>query len=420
LTFFIESVRNGVFGKSPKFGENMRLFAALSLLPLMLSHAHAQTAPDLLIYPVELQQVALENGETSLKIAVPIPCGSRFFGVLTSETGNVVEVAAVIKRERIVCTGWPDRHSEVIEYVDFGRKQVTAKRVFDLAERVTLGEIRAVAATASGKVVGMMPDVCKKPLGTLARKTEDGLELALVYEKGGESQRGCKLREVAETLPGIRAVGQKLSPLKRKATDIARQFRLRRAPIKPGSIVRNSIKGLGATYSRRCNEAPVGIVLGTPKLNKNGADHAVAVGVLVAEYYNMRCADPEGTRVWDEIFNADLKIPASWNLTELDGVVTAESNRELAVQVPVHVRQGGSVLSPTQQLSLGYFKGCGKIVGSVFSHDNSGRLVAGVLQDTTAARCSVKRGETPAEDALSHPFLSASRKQVLPLRIQGN
>jgi hypothetical protein len=420
LTFSIKTIRNVACGKSPNFEENMRLFAALPLLPLLLTTAYAETVPDLLIYPVELQQTTLESGETSLKIAVPIPCGSRFFGVLTSETESTVEVAAIIKRERIVCTGWPDRHSEVIEYVDIGRKQVTAKRVFDLAERVTLGEIRAVAATASGKVVGMMPDVCKKPVGTLSRKTEDGLELALVYEKGGESNRGCKLREVAETLPGIRGIGQKLMPLKRKSTDIARQFRLRRAPIKPGSIVRNSIMGLGATYSRRCNEAPVGIVLGSPKLNKNGKNHALAVGVLVAEYYNMRCADPEGTRVWEEIYNEDLKVPESWTLTELDGVVTAESNRELSVQVPAHVRQGGSVLSPTQQLSLGYFKGCGKVIGSVFSHDNGGRLVAGVLQDTTATRCAVKRGESPSEDSLSHPFLAAGRKQVLPLRIQGN
>lgn len=382
-----------------------RLVRACALVLGSLAAGKALALPKLQIHPVELMGYVGK----SVKLSVELPCGGEYYGLVASaDKKGHLKVAAAVQQDSIVCTSLPESVEVLVDYLAITRfKTIEPMKVDEggnprlLVARIS--DLRLVQAGEDSNLSAVYEPRCGRDVGTLIRKVGKGrLELAFVESPAGmPSMDGCESRQKQRVITALdTAAPFKVAALKDKPKSLSRAFRLKLAPLAKNGVRANPgvAGGLSLTYQRKCNEAPVGIVLGAPQKAKDGKP-TVKVGVLVAEYYNFPCAATNRGKDggFATISDRDLTLPVGAR------VVAAKAAGELALLQPTKIRHTngkGVIVSANAS--------CKEEAEAVYTRDARGALSVGVLTGAV----EMQLGGAPCKDGRGE--LSLTQPYVMP------
>lgn len=375
--------------------------------------AVAQAFPRLQLHPVEL--VGYKGND--LRLRVELPCGATFYGLIArAATKGTLEVAAAVAQDNIVCTLLPKPVEIIADYLATTGFDAIAPMIVDPAKtRIQVAKIqdlRIVGREGSRtKLSAVYEPRCGKAMGTLIRQAEAGrLEIAIAERPDGMSVGACTAQPRSRTISALDVKPKvRVQALRDKPNSLSRAFELRLADVQVGSV-RAGQDGVAVTYQRACNEAPVGLVLGTPV--KSGTRSIVRVGMLVAHYYNYPCPAAVPAASLAEFSEKGLQLPAQAEISLI------KSTGVLKLATPLKmVRRGPS-------LEVAHLGSCGGESFVVYGRDFRGALAAGILTQaaetvmTGSSSCKLGSGKV----SLTQPYIAKSVKQgeLAAMRLKGS
>ena len=338
-----------------------------------------------LLTPVE--SLALK-GDSPI-VTFDLPCGGEQVGAMvrTNISKDTLFIAMVVRVNKIRCTALPTRVSALLTYVSSnGFKKVEPLKIGDPV-RISPIVVSGLRVGKSGSTIeAVFENGCSKLAGTILRGTgESVIEIAMAEASGASSSaastagKNCVSGAITATVPGVAVVaGRKFRPYETTPADIERAFFVRLAEIKPGSLVRRA-SGIEVTFQRKCNEAPIGVVI-DGKTTKGRLPSSIdmrnlRVGVLVAKYYNVVCPDGSPSIVEDKIANKDINIPKS---TEVTFMAPTRNASTLGLREP---SQYAMIQNKTGRgIAIDFKTGCDKQLGAVYARDDKGNIAVAVLE----------------------------------------
>jgi len=385
-------------------------------------------SPTFRVIPIELMTY---EGRT-LKVGFELPCGAEAWGVLASATHRTgaLRLAIVAKVQAVACTGLPQRMVETLDFVStVGYRDVGPFDV-DGVKRIKVIDPNALAVldgTPAPALEASWDHECGTTLGAVLRRTSASgeIEVAVAETPRANPAAACVTEERQVLVPGVDLTATtKVRPYSdNEATSVERAMYLRLAKVLSPGIER--VEGVsGSTslrFERRCNEAPVGIVvtgrvMPTADTKASIRTPKIAVGVLVARYYNFICPRGEDRVVTDTITSTDLSF---------DGV------SEVRILPPTRRSDGIQVRQPRQYAVMDKNRGVGLVldlglscatqVGAVYGRDAGGNLAVGVVEmNDDPFACSEAAGKGDGV-SIVQPF---ARKPhgigtIFPMRIKG-
>ncbi len=381
-----------------------------------LAAGKALALPKLQIRPVELMGYVGK----AVKLSVDLPCGGEYYGLVASaDKKGRLKVAAAVVQDSIVCTSTSEPIEVLVDYLAITRFKTIEPMIVDegnprlLVARIS--DLRLVQAGEDSNLAAVYEPRCGRDMGTLIRKVGKGrLEIAFVESPAGmPSVDGCESRQKKRVITALdTAASFKVAALKDKPKSLSRAFRLKLAPLVPNGVrAAPGTPGLSVSYQRKCNEAPVGIVLGAPLRGQDGKP-SVRVGVLVAEYYNFPCAATHTGKDGGiaTLSDRDLTLPVGAR------VLAMKAKGELTVLQPTKIRHtngNGVVISANAS--------CREQAEAIYTRDARGALTVGVLSgavETELGGAPCKDGS--AELSLSQPYVASRVKagQLFGMRLK--
>jgi hypothetical protein len=200
--------------------------------------------------------------------------------------------------------------------------------------------------------------------------------------------------------------------------------------------------GLSLEYQRRCNEAPIGVVVSSPQVGE--LKRQIQVGMLVARFPNLHCAAEASTAgdaalasgasvdqtSWVALQETEINLPRAASLVALN----PQQGMDLQLRAPDQLTLAGQRESQKMlRMSYSMSGRCGAAY-AVYAHDSQGMLAVGILTIGAmgAMGAGVSTGEEwsalnrPCDDhqgglVLNQPFVSATveAERVYPLRLKG-
>jgi hypothetical protein len=407
--------------------------ATLLLSPALLTFSTpAQASPRLQAHPIKL----LGYKGDDLRIAVELPCGTELYGLIASadDKGRLFLAAAALQPE-ILCTSLPEEQEILVPYIATSGFQSIAPLDTDgLLNRLSLvpvSEVLTAKRKHGGKLVRAVYETrCGTPVGTLIRQTSaTDLDVAMVELKDRPSGMAsaavqtCDYGQRSKPIPAIAlGEGYNVRPLAKDVTDVGHVSYLRLAPVAAGELKAAAAtaplpaRPLVVRYFRRCNEAPVGLVVGSR------TRRAVQVGVLVARYLNHRCVEGDHGE-WAALTATDLVLSDGKTPLKLTAMAPSAELDSLRLKAPFELDKAPGA-GRAARLMIDYFKTCERTLGAVYARDPAGRLAVGVLTRAAAAassECKTAATRVSFKVSMMHPFLSRHVRagDLYPMRLKG-
>jgi hypothetical protein len=158
------------------------------------------------------------------------------------------------------------------------------------------------------------------------------------------------------------------------------------------------------SYLRKCNEAPVGIVV--------GASHSseLKLGMLVAHYFNIQCDKSVAASSWTTYRMQGLPVPSTSAISWLE-----ESRGFGKFKVVPPSQYAIAKENQSQKLVLDFWTACSEDIGAVYTRDETQRLVVGILQNPTNSPCKNRYKEV----SLKQPLISSKAKseRIFPMKL---
>ncbi len=393
----------------------LRIAGFLWLLTWFSSEAHAG-ASKLQLRPA----IPMGYAGEILRLQVKLPCGSRYVGLVArgDSQGKVLEVAAAVTDTSMVCTSMPMVVEVGADFLATRRYKNVAPMAIIAGTRVhavSVEELR-IAATPTGHstVHAIYTKHCGRDLGTLIRRTAgDRLEVAMLEESVSKDRAAsCLAAPSARRIPWIAAPSKSrlIKPMLPSSRSFAKQFDLILAPI---VSIESSRGGASVTYQRRCNEAPIGLVVGANSMSQ------ASVGVLVASYPNLRCQAELPHAVSETMIEPALRFPSKISLVPM----RQQPNVEASLRAPSELTlENGSKGS---NLRISYIDSC-QLRYAIYARDASGRLAVGTLALAPSSGVEAFGSQPscvrePSKVEMVQPFLAANvdANTIYPLRMRG-
>lgn len=391
------------------------------VLLLSLVAEAAAAFPKLQMQPVEL----IGYVGTSLRVAVPIPCGGEFYGIVasTNEKQKTMALAAAVSIDAIVCTSIPSQVEVVIDYLDVtGFKSIEPMSMGNGSNRLTVARISdmkiARSKDAGDRLKVVYEPRCGRSVGALIRATgRDRIEIAMVEKPSSSVQRaGCDRKPTEREITAIDVkVRKRVATLSDKVQSLTRLYTLKMAPVSSKGIRTGKNGGLSFRYRKKCNDAPLGVVVSEEKII-NGKKTAL-IGMLVANYYNIPCTGKDAESKWASHTDSTVLIPKHVAV----GLIKPSEMTGLMVKAPTRISTRGSKTGKgRKQMVLKHSATCGQVIGGVYSRDSQGGLSVGILtqgQYLSSNACKNASGEV----SLSQPFFIGHQRMeaLYPLRLKG-
>lgn len=348
-------------------------------------------AASFLLTPIESVQLQSE----APTVSYDLPCGGEAVGALvrTNASRDTLYIGMVVRVNKISCTALPARVSAELDYVSTkGFAKVEPMAIGDPV-RISPLAVSGLRVSASGaQVEAVFENSCGKLAGTILRRgNADTVEIGIAEMAGAGASastagRKCTAGAITSTVPGATiGEGRKFRPYEITPSDIERAFFVRLAEVKAGSLDRHTGgrngpgQGISLSFLRKCNEAPVGVVI-DGQTTKGSLPRSidltrVRVGVLVARYYNLVCPEGAPVMVEDRITNKDINIPAS---TEVTYMAPTRNANSLTLREP---SQYALIKKQTGRgLVIDYKTTCNRQLGAVYARDGKGHLAVGILE----------------------------------------
>jgi hypothetical protein len=429
----------------------------LALAATIFGATAAEGSPRLQAYAVKL----LGYQGDDLRIAVELPCGSEFLGLITtSDNKGGLFIAAASMQPEILCTSLPSEQEIVVKYLaTSGFKAIQSMSTDGLLNRLTLlpvNEVLTGKKRGGGRMLRAVYETrCGSNFGTLIKQVgKEDLEVAVVELKErplGMASSGLVECNFEQKMRPINAValdeGFTVRPLAIKPVDVSRAFYLRLAPIDEvglrhfeKEIAAKKVlptKPLVVSYFRACNEAPVGLVIGKPVSKTDSKTkktvREVKVGVLVARYLNRRC-DFGDKGQWTEIKATDM----NWHIAENDktrlhllsmaaskGFGGRNGGGQLSLKAPFELDRLTAKGRSVSRLHIDFFRTCESTLGAVYARDAAGRLAVGVLTQSVskkyASQCKKAETRVSYKASMMQPFLAnhVRAADLYPMKLKG-
>ena len=422
FTFILKYIINRLV--NPALGGRMpfrlldrRIFVALAAWLLLAPLARAQT--ELRILPVTLQGYV--QGE--IRVQVSLPCGSRYYGLLAAVHRDVIEVAAAVLQEAVSCTTMPETVAVRVDFLASSSFRSIAPLAVREGQRIRMVPVEQLQRTVGRKVLAVYTSRCGQHLGVLvhrvgAMRLELGMAEAIPEHRLGAT---CSSPAKLLSLPAL-AVPERLqlAPLHAIEPGLKRRFTLRLASIDPSKTTNTAASGLTLLYQRRCNEAPIGMVLGPWSGHPGHAGEVLQIGVLVAAYPSLRCSEASPQATWQTLNEPALRLPLGVTMAALEYENVAAQGLRLRVPSKLSLKSNTTL----QTLQINYFAAC-EPGFAVYSRDRQGVLAVGVLglapsaqmQESGGSRCK----KVLSEVSLHQPFVASGVQaaELYPMRIKG-
>ena len=390
----------------------------LALLTIVFAGLYSNTsaqaaAPDYEVLPVQLVKITSD----SVSVSFSLPCGNHFEGFLLRwEGAQHLKVGLVTSVGEVLCAGFPQVMQKDIKSIDTSKLQsvvsISDVDVRDQFKIIAPLDIRKLAGAGAGKLsrVQMVYETrCGLFEGFVYRETEAGkIEIAIAERLSHDAEsKSCAFHQevVSMTAPRSETEETQIRPISLSKVNIRKDFELSLAPIVPSTLKSDAKEGIKFEYTRNCRQAPVGLVLSSPKGPKDR--RVVVVGMVVAEFYNIDC-DVKAAPVRESFADAALQLPADY----LPEVYASEVVENFTLKQPTQYATESQASS-----SFDYLQGCGKIYGAVYSRDKNGDLAVGVLEASEDSNC-----RRPAREVtLAQPYFTHRGFQVVvfPMKIKG-
>ena len=352
-----------------------------------------------------------------LRLQVTLPCGSKYFGLVALEDkkSGVMEVAAAVTEASVLCTSMPETVEVGVEFLATRSFKKIAPMAVNAGMRVTTVPVEEVRLAANGSkrnLFAVYTRRCGRDLGTLVHRVgRYQLEIAMIEDIASRERTiSCLAAPKPHRLKVLGHNGDfSIRPLPDRSKSLARVFTLQLAPVRSLSA---TASGLSLEYQRQCNEAPLGMVLGSSAVGE------ARIGMLVARFPNVRCPDELAKSVWVRAEEAALNLPSQTALRPIAPV----SNEALKLSAPSNLNLG--YRADRAVITIDYIDSC-QMPYAVYAHDAQGLLSVGVLSIGSAksneAMGSRACARSPDLFAIVQPFVSLGVKadQVYPLRVRG-
>jgi len=375
-----------------------------------------------LLIPIES---ILVQGEAPVA-SYDLPCGAESVGALvrTNASRDTLSMAMVVRVSKILCTALPARVTAPLDYVSTQGFAKVQPLVLSAPVRISPLPVSGLRMSRSGAhIEAVYESGCGKLAGTILRRgSEQTVEVAMAEMTGtggsaSTAGKKCAAGSITATVPGaLIAEGRKFRPYEVTPSDIERAFFVRLASVKAESLKRGA-DGIAVSYYRKCNEAPIGVVVEghttKNKLQRATSASGVRVGVLVARYYNLVCPDHAAAEVEDRIRNQDISIPTST-------VVTFMAPTRKASTLTIREPSQYAVLKKAtgRGFAIDFKTSCNRQLGAIYTRDVKGHLAVGVLErQGDPFQCKAGRDLT-----LFQPFAGKGPgvTAIYPLKIRRN
>jgi len=391
---------------------------------LLLGATSATAKASLRLLPVTLHGYAQDE----IQVRVALPCGARYFGLVVAAQKDVIKVAAAVLQDPVSCTTMAETVAVRVDYLATTAYRTVAPLVVHEGQRLRLAPFEQLQRSAEGGVAAVYAPRCGQKLGVLvhrvgATRIELGMAEGVIEHQAGVAT--CSSTPKLYALPALAVTGRtEIAPLRDIEPASKRSFSLRLATIDPMQTTQIAPAGLSVAYQRRCNEAPIGIVLG-PLRSDVGHRGLVQLGVLVASYPSLRCADTSSDSTWQTIQEPALQLPLGTKITALGGMDVATGTlQRLNLRVPSRLLLQGRGRS-LQLLQVNYFIDCASTY-AVYGRDRHGVLSVGVLAATVEPAAVQSEGGSRckkplSEVSLQQPFVvpSVQAGELYPMRMKG-
>ena len=352
-----------------------------------------------------------------LRLQVTLPCGSKYYGLvaLGDKKSGVMQVAAAVTEASVLCTSMPETVEVGVEFLATRSFRKIAPMAVNAGMRVVavpVEEVRLAAGGAKRELFAVYTRRCGRDLGALVHRVgRHQLEIAIIEDVASRERTISCLAAPKPHRLNVLSLNNELSirPLPDRSKSLARVFTLQLAPVRSLSA---TVSGLSLEYQRLCNEAPLGMVVGS------SAKGEARIGMLVARFPNVRCPVELAKSRWVRADEAALNLPSQIALRPIATV----SHEALQLNAPSTlnlVRRAGRAV-----IQIDYIDSC-HMPYAVYAHDAQGLLSVGVLSigsaTLNAAMSSGACTRSPDILAIVQPFVSLGVKaeQVYPLRIRG-
>ena len=348
-----------------------------------------------------------------LHVTVEPNCGTSFYGfVINPSVKGELKIAGVGRTNSIACVALPKTELHVIDWIDPGKyksiRPMNVSRTSGHLRVSSFTDFRLVRKNSSYQFEGLYQPTCGTKLGSLIRtKDERSFEIAnLELLARGQRAADCpKILEKTEIDGLAFRNNTQVYTFAPNQKQHQKAFSLHIAPIAKNSINQGH-KSLSLTYIRRCEEAPVGVVIAN---KKNGT----AIGMLVARYYNLKCQSPKKATVY-KISGVNLN-----NKKRLKRIKPTNAPNVLAIHSPTSFSRSDE--SP-KKLEVEHLNSCHHLIGAVYTNpsgeSSDDKVSVGILQYAKNHQTCKK---PMRERTLTQNFVAPGVKlrNIYPLHIRG-
>ncbi|MEZ4743624.1 MAG: hypothetical protein R3B45_14460 [Bdellovibrionota bacterium] len=377
--------------------------------------AGVSLADTIKVIPIISSKV-VDNG---VELLYRLPCGGRYFGLVAIQKEDILQLGIAYKISPYACTDVPEVSTKHFSWLDKKYKEritplassfVATKGIWGLAYANYIHRPQdpenAILDVSEGfrKTVGLRESLdiiytskCSSYSLPLFQESMDAghagqlnLDVLMLEFFPKRPNRNCIAIEKQVHFDHLVDEQQKVSVRvgKQATKDLRRVFRIKIAKTASDSIRQLDDGGLSLEYYRRCNDAPIGLVVTPIKGNRNGSEKQYAgLGVLLAEYYNLDCNISDTKKSFLSKFTiSKLGIPKHLKLRRLRPVAPTSN---LALRVPV-ISDINYSKTQAVGLRLDYVSDCSRVVGAVYHVDRDGNLSVGALEKASQSSCKHK------------------------------
>lgn len=371
-------------------------------------------SPDLLA--VGAQSVVV-RGDT-VAVAFAQPCGTDLMGWVIHHDAKerVLRVGALLRRGDSLCAGLPKRtigvlrhlraasYARVIPYAELGNND-------DKLAIARLSELHARPAAQRSEAEGIVALHCGQVVGSVVVESDSETRLGVLetLPTARPDTPACAITERPVRFPFVALAQHRsiapIASLSAADADIRDQFSLRVAR----TVNLRRGQGLTVNFIRRCNEAPVGVILG----DKPAPGGTLDVGVLVARYPKLTC--PKNRAEWiQHTWRANsLHLPKNIPLRVMS---QTQPHTRLYLKTPVRYGLSGTE-SADARLTFKFLGGCQRPIGAVYTPDPTGALTVAVVERERATTCAAPVRElTMLQPTI---FAGTAARDLFPMEVRG-
>jgi len=381
----------------------------LTFLLLAATPAMAQESPPPGFSIVPIKDLQYEGN--TLIIQYILPCGIHKVGLVAAPgAGGKMRIGILAKQSAVLCAAIPSLIRERVPFFNYSGikvlvKMAAANRRGELQVKppvrlhLTSGPGRSLAqavyetgcADFGGFVIDASGAQLKVGILEVTRKTPP--------------RKTCSMTQAIKTLDFLNVKKSSLlNKLDLHRSSPVEAFHLRLARIRPASVTTTTTGGLNFEYWRRCNEVPIGPVVG------DVANGKTQIGMVVAHFYNRRCV-LNMKQIWAHYSSREFHVGWSPTVALMPPSKGLGRYRVLApIQYAIDPRH------QDRQLILEYIGGCQQEVGAVYGRDSFGNLSVGILQKNDDSPCK----NSPKEVSLYQPYNATTAKlKIFPMKVDG-